>query len=45
MTASVYEKDRNEAFAAGMNAFTEKPIQTARLFETMNHFLNPEEES
>lgn len=32
MTANVYEKDRKAALKAGMNAFTEKPIFTEKLF-------------
>ena len=32
MTANVYEKDRRAAMKAGMNAFTEKPIFTEKLF-------------
>ena len=39
MTANVFEKDRNDAFAAGMDAFAEKPISTDRLFETMKKYL------
>ena len=39
MTANVFEKDRNDAFAAGMDAFAEKPISTDKLFETMKKYL------
>ena len=39
MTANVYEKDRNAAFAAGMNGFTEKPIVREKLFSMMQQFL------
>lgn len=39
VTANVHEKDRSAAIAAGMNAFTEKPISAEKLFEVMNrHF-------
>lgn len=39
VTANVYDKDRNTAIEAGMNAFTEKPISAEKLFEVMNqHF-------
>ena len=39
MTTNVDEKDRNAAFDAGMNAFTEKPIFLEKLFEAMNRHL------
>ena len=39
VTANVYEKDRNEAIKAGMNAFTEKPISAEKLFEVMDRHL------
>ena len=39
MTANVYERDRNAAFEAGMNAFAEKPILTDKLFATMKQYL------
>ena len=39
MTANVFEKDRNDACAAGMDAFAEKPISTDKLFETMKKYL------
>ncbi len=39
MTASVYEKDRAAAFAAGMNDFCEKPIAAEKLFAAMKRFL------
>lgn len=39
MTANVYENDRNAAFEAGMNAFTEKPIYIDKLYATMKEFL------
>ncbi|MBR4455288.1 MAG: response regulator [Solobacterium sp.] len=40
MTANVSDNDRNEAVAAGMNAFTEKPILIDRLFETLKQYLS-----
>ena len=40
MTANVSDNDRNEAAAAGMNAFTEKPILIDRLFETLKQYLS-----
>lgn len=43
MTTNVSEKDRQEALAAGMNDFTEKPIFTDRLFNTMLKHLPPKE--
>lgn len=39
MTANVYESDRNEAMAAGMNGFVEKPVAIAKLFRTMKDYL------
>lgn len=39
MTANVFEKDRKAAFAAGMDAFVEKPIITDKLFGTMKKFF------
>ena len=39
MTANVYEKDRNAAFDAGMNAFAEKPINIDKLFAAMKKYL------
>ena len=35
MTANIYEQDRREAFAAGMNDFTEKPIRIDQLFDAI----------
>ena len=43
MTSNVCEKDRNAAFEAGMNAFTEKPIFVDRLFQTMKQYLQVKE--
>ncbi len=40
VTANVYDKDRNAAIEAGMNAFTEKPISAEKLFEVMNRHLH-----
>lgn len=39
VSANVYEKDRTAALAAGMDAFTEKPIFIDKLFETMKQHL------
>ena len=39
MTSNVSEKDRNAALAAGMSAFTEKPIFVDRLFEAMEQVM------
>ena len=39
MTANVRDIDRNAAFDAGMNAFTEKPIHSDKLYSTMHQFL------
>ncbi len=39
VSANVYEQDRSEALAAGMNAFVEKPFFLDRFFETLNPFL------
>ena len=39
MTANVYEKDRNAAFEAGMNGFTEKPIVVEKLLSTVNRYI------
>ena len=35
VTANVYDKDRNAAAEAGMDAFTEKPISADKLFDVM----------
>ena len=40
MSANVYEKDRAAAFEAGMNAFTEKPVDVDRLFAAMAEYLS-----
>ncbi|MBQ9064011.1 MAG: response regulator [Blautia sp.] len=40
MTSNVTEKDKNAAMAAGMNAFSEKPIFTDKLFEIMREHLD-----
>ena len=42
ISANVYEKDRTEAFEAGMDDFAEKPIMIDRLFHTINKFLQQE---
>ena len=42
VTANVYEKDKNTAMEAGMDAFTEKPIYVDRLFETIKPYLKKE---
>ena len=39
MTANVTEQDRNAAMEAGMNAFTEKPVNTEKLFAILNEYL------
>ena len=39
MTAKVYDKDRQAAFEAGMDDFTEKPIVTHTLLATMKQHL------
>ena len=39
VTANIYDKDRNAAMQAGMNAFTEKPISVERLIEIMKQYL------
>ncbi len=39
MTTNASDKDRDAAFAAGMNAFTEKPIFVEKLFTTMSQYL------
>lgn len=39
VSANIYEKDRNAALEAGMDAFTEKPIFIDKLFETMKQHL------
>ena len=39
MTANVNEADRNAAFGAGMDGFTEKPIHIGELYETMKRYL------
>ncbi len=39
VSANVYEKDRAAALSAGMDAFTEKPIITDKLFEIMQDQL------
>ncbi len=39
MTANVTEQDRNAAMEAGMNAFTEKPVYTEKLFAVLNEYL------
>lgn len=40
VTANIYDKDRNAAIEAGMNAFTEKPISAEKLFEIMEQYLS-----
>ncbi len=39
MTANVLEADRTDAFDAGMNDFTEKPILVERFYETLKKYL------
>lgn len=39
VSANVSEVDRSAAIAAGMNAFTEKPISIDNLYETMSRFF------
>lgn len=39
VTANIYDKDRNAAIEAGMNAFIEKPISVEKLFEIMEQHL------
>lgn len=43
VTANVYDKDRNAAIEAGMNAFTEKPVSAEKLFEVMDRSLREQE--
>ena len=40
VSANIYERDRNAAFAAGMNGFAEKPIFLDRLFGMMSQYLS-----
>ena len=39
LTANAFEKDRQDAFEAGMNYHMAKPIDVANLMETINHIL------
>ncbi len=39
MTANAFEEDKKEAFAAGMNGFTTKPIETEKLIQTLDEIL------
>lgn len=39
VTANIYDKDRNAAIEAGMNAFTEKPISVEKLFEVLERLF------
>ena len=39
VSANTSEMDRSAAIAAGMNAFTEKPISIDNLYETMASFF------
>lgn len=39
MTANVGEKDRRDAFEAGMNGFAEKPIDTGKLYAVMAELM------
>lgn len=39
MTAIVSEDDRKASLSAGMNAFTEKPVLSDKLYSTMHQFL------
>jgi len=39
VSANASEMDRSSAIAAGMNAFTEKPISIDNLYETMASFF------
>lgn len=39
MTANVSEKDRRNAFEAGMNGFAEKPIDTRKLYSIMAELM------
>ena len=39
VSANVSEVDRSAAIAAGMNAFTEKPISIDHLYETMSRLF------
>ena len=40
VSANTCERDRNAAFMAGMNDFTEKPIFLDRLFGMMSQYLS-----
>ena len=44
MTTTVSEKDRNAAFEAGMDAFTEKPIFVDRFYASLSLYLNRKDE-
>ena len=39
MTAKVYEKDRKQAYEAGMNGFAEKPVFAKELYEIMKECM------
>lgn len=41
MTTNNSAEDRDAAYAAGMNAFEEKPVMTDQLYETIAGFLHP----
>ncbi len=43
VSANVREMDRSAAIAAGMNAFTEKPINIDSLYDTMSRLFETEE--
>ena len=39
VSANIYEKDKLDAMAAGMNAFIEKPVAVDKLFETIDKIV------
>ncbi|TXI79843.1 MAG: response regulator [Flavobacteriales bacterium] len=41
MTANAFEDDRQQCLAAGMNDHVAKPVDPARLYETLLHWLPP----
>ncbi|MEF9974788.1 MAG: response regulator, partial [Clostridia bacterium] len=42
MTANAFEEDIEKTKAAGMNAHLTKPIEPARLYQTLKQFLEKE---
>lgn len=39
LSANTFEKERRQAYEAGMNAFAEKPISLEKLFQTLEAYL------